>query len=559
MSRLGALVRTGLKANFGFALLAHRLFREKKDLWLVPLIGFSLLGVVPLLLGLVEFIRTMFRILQPMGQERVILTVGILSGQLAVLVFGVYYVMSALYFSRDLEMLVPLPVRPSEVVASKFAVLLVNEYLTVAVLVLPFLITYGVLAGGGAGYWVNAVLVYLALPVIPLLLIAVVVIPMMRGIRIGRRKDFLIVAGGVAVVALAFGFQFFMQKAHQESLGAPEMAALLASPDGLIQRAGSGFPPGIWATHAIAGGFSLHGLSYLALFLGTSGLLSAAVIFIGGRLFYGGVVGLAETSAPRRILTDGEMARRVSSGRRPVRSISLRELRIMNRTPVFLLNGILTVVLLPVLFVFATLTGADRQPGDIPGLPAEGNAPFFTLGLALFFTVCGSVHGAAASSFSREGAQFWISRVIPMPPPVQVTAKFCMPNLIGALGIAAAAAAAAFSLPVPPARLCTAAALALAVTALFTAVGMILDLARPLLDWTNPQKAMKQNLNVLLSMVADAGILALAYWGICAALRAGMSEGALLALLMAVASLCAACSFLALRAFSLKRYPEIES
>ena len=51
---------------------------------------------------------------------------------------------------------------------------------------------------------------------------------------------------------------------------------------------------------------------------------------------------------------------------------------------------------------------------------------------------------------------------------------------------------------------------------------MIIDLARPLLDWTNPQKAIKQNLNVLLAMFADAGIVAAVYFGIRSLVKAGV-------------------------------------
>ena len=47
----------GLKSNFGMAIIHHRLFREKKDRWLVPLMGFSLLGAFSLLYCLVLFIK----------------------------------------------------------------------------------------------------------------------------------------------------------------------------------------------------------------------------------------------------------------------------------------------------------------------------------------------------------------------------------------------------------------------------------------------------------------------------------------------------------------------
>ena len=38
-------------------------------------------------------------------------------------------------------------------------------------------------------------------------------------------------------------------------------------------------------------------------------------------------------------------------------------------------------------------------------------------------------------------------------------------------------------------------------------MNMAVDLARPLLTWTNPQRAIKQNLNVVLAMALDAGIV----------------------------------------------------
>ena len=68
-----------------------------------------------------------------------------------------------------------------------------------------------------------------------------------------------------------------------------------------------------------------------------------------------------------------------------------------------------------------------------------------------------------------------------------------------------------------------AALLALTAGVGLTAVGMIIDLARPLLDWINPMKAIKQNLNVLIAFFADMGILAVV-WGIVTLLDQGRSR-----------------------------------
>ncbi|MBE0713964.1 MAG: hypothetical protein IH583_16440, partial [Candidatus Aminicenantes bacterium] len=141
MSRLATVIRAGLRSNFGLATLKHRLFKEKKDRWLVPLFALAAVGVLPTLYGIVLLIKGAYLLLAPMGQERALLTLGLLAGQLLILLFGIYYIISAFYFSRDLEMLIPLPLRPSEVTVSKFGVIMINEYLTVMAFVLPVVIT----------------------------------------------------------------------------------------------------------------------------------------------------------------------------------------------------------------------------------------------------------------------------------------------------------------------------------------------------------------------------------------------------------------------------------
>jgi len=37
-------------------------------------------------------------------------------------------------------------------------------------------------------------------------------------------------------------------------------------------------------------------------------------------------------------------------------------------------------------------------------------------------------------------------------------------------------------------------------------LSLLIDLLRPYLDWDNPQKAIKQNINVLLGMMAGGGL-----------------------------------------------------
>jgi ABC-2 type transport system permease protein len=114
-------------------------------------------------------------------------------------------------------------------------------------------------------------------------------------------------------------------------------------------------------------------------------------------------------------------------------------------------------------------------------------------------------------------------------------------------------------LPLKPPLLLASTGLALAANALMTAVGMIIDLARPLLDWANPQKAIKQNLNVLLAIFADIGILTAAYFGVKTTIKLGMTGNVIIGLLYLALAGFAVLSYLALLKFADRRYRQIET
>jgi ABC-2 type transport system permease protein len=566
LSRLATVIRAGLRSNFGLAVLKHRLFKEKKDRWLVPLFGLAAVGVLPTLYGIVLLIENAYLLLKPMGQERALLTLGLLAGQLLILLFGIYYIISAFYFSRDLEMLIPLPLRPSEVMISKFAVIMINEYLTVAAIVLPVVITFGVLARGGVGYWVNAVLVYAALPIIPLAVVSVLVVAMMRFINVSRKKDILILVGSIVLITASLFLQVGLGRSRGPQANPEAIAAFFTSPDSLLNQIGSKFPPSVWATKAVAGGFSGEGLANLALLLGVSLAFFAGIVVMSEKLFYRGLVGLGETTGKKRRLTRAEMSRRVSSGRRAGAAVFGREWKIMNRTPIFLLNGVLVVVIVPVIAVLMGTMGSGKGGGgggsDLTAILktlTSSNPLFVILAAALFMTICGSLNGTSSSTFSREGAQFWISRVIPIAPREQAAAKFLHSYMIATLGVVTASAVAAIILHLKAVHLAAAAGLALVAGVLLTVVGMIIDLARPLLDWTNPQKAIKQNLNVLLALLADIGILTAAFFGVKALIRAKLAANVVLGVLFVGLAALAALSYRILLRFADKRYPEIET
>ena len=553
MSRLLALLGAGLRQNFALALLKHKVLKQRKDLWLVALFALGMMSVIPVIVLYFRLLGLVFSLLRSQGQETALLTLAILAGQLLILVFGLFYVLSAFYFSRDLEFLVSLPARPYEVIAAKFGVILVNEYLTVVFLVVPAFIVYGVQAAKPLAYWPLAGLVFLLLPVIPLALSGLLVMAMMRVVNVSRKKDFFLLAGSLALITGVL----FLQLGLAGNRSPEELLKFFTAADGLARLVGEKFPPCIWASRLLATGFRGRGLGYLALFGGLSVTVLLLLFWAAEKLFYRGLIGLSEMAARRKKLSAAALAARFTRRHSAWAAILLREWKLMNRTPIFLLNGIVSVVLIPVMLFFMLRSSSDSAAAALLKLLASGDLTTVTLFAAAFFVVCGCLNGTAASTFSREGRNFWISKVIPVAPGRQAMGKFLHSYIVAVLGILGGTLAARLVLGLGWKSVLPAGLLALAAGAFLTAANMAIDLSRPLLNWTSPQRAIKQNLNVLLAMALDAGIVFLFYRFFLLLRRAGLNGASLIAAMFTATVLAAALAIFLLARIAARRYAAI--
>jgi ABC-2 type transport system permease protein len=96
-------------------------------------------------------------------------------------------------------------------------------------------------------------------------------------------------------------------------------------------------------------------------------------------------------------------------------------------------------------------------------------------------------------------------------------------------------------------------------SAFLTSLNLAVDLARPLLDWISPQKAMKQNLNVLIAMLLDLGFLFLYGLAFVALGKSPLSLMAVIGVLLALGAGLAGLAWVLLLRFALRRYPSIDA
>ena len=157
MKTLLALIKIQLNINFGISALKYRFTKERGKFWESILVLLSAaVGISFLTLTFGAMMFGVFIAGKSVGKPELTLVIGFVSSQIVVSFFGLFYIISAFYFSRDMDLLVPLPVKPSSVLGAKFAVVMVNEYLTLIPVLGPALLIYGLLSGQGVLYWLKA-------------------------------------------------------------------------------------------------------------------------------------------------------------------------------------------------------------------------------------------------------------------------------------------------------------------------------------------------------------------------------------------------------------------
>ena len=562
MKRFFMLFRTLLNINFGISALKYRFTREKKKRWEPILILCAIVfGFAPLIVMYTLMMTGIFIAGNSLAnpQPEMVLTLAFLLSQLMILFFGMFYIMGSFYFSQDLETLVPLPLKPYEVMGSKFLVVMVNEYLTALPLLLPPLLIYGIGMGEGVVYWIKCIFMLLAAPVFPLAIGAVFIMLLMRVVNLRKNKDLLAIIGGFAGLILALGLNFFIQRIPKGS-STEFLKNLLESQSGLIKEIGSKFPPSIWATFGLSDN-GLVGFGYFALFMGTAIALFVLLLWLSNLVFYKALVAGQEVSRKRKAFTNAEISRQYNKETSPVLAILIREWKLLLRTPIYVINGLTGAIMGPfIIIIMFFAQGSNPETKQI--LDAINNPAYqvyITLGALGIMLFTAGMNLVASTSVSREGKSFWIAKMIPVSPGKQVLAKLLQGYMVSALGVIVTCITAGIFARFSLFSILLILFIGLVCSVPLTSLNLILDVFNPKLIWNSEQEAIKQNMNGILGMLVSLLFLAVLAAFAVVMLLTGMPAWTVYAGIVLIAVISGTLSLMALFKLAERKYIELEA
>ncbi len=484
--------------------------------------GILILSFVFLYFGaLILFLsNSLYELLAPLHFEMSILGLATAVFSFIIFFFGIFYIISVFYFTKDIEQLLALPFRAWEIIGAKFLSVIIFEYITSSLVLIPYFV-YGVKSGTGFLFYLYAILIFLLMPVIPLAITAVIIMPVMRFVKFARNKDLFNTVAGVLVLILVFGGNMFLSQTVMKGELSAGVAGIIKGGGEKISSMTSMIFPGTWfAGQSLGHSNDVMGFLYLLLFALSVALAFGLVLLLANYLYIKAATAVSSSNASHKRLNMTEISKS-STPKSAFFTYMVKDFLILVRTPIYLMNNVIMNFIWPFLLLFVSFMNQKNSNSGglirslLKGFDYSDTA---TMGIFILFVFAGAIliggsNGIASSALSREGSCFELMKYVPMSYFSQIMAKVMVGysfSLIGVLcGVIVLSVIAA-----PPlwfVLLCIAIILP---AALFPNVtGIIYELFWPKLHWDNEQKAVKQNLNVLLGMFIPLALVALVVAG----------------------------------------------
>ena len=503
MSKLWALTKVLFKTNL-FSGSDNVKKKNKKGLSI-----FLLVFLVALVMGSlgVPIVLALDSVLAAAPLEKIIISLILPMAGITTIVFAVFSVVSVFYLSKDSEYLLPMPISAKDIMMSKFLVSLMNEYYILFMFILPCLVGVGVGIDAGLMYYLFAMIVFLLLPIIPSSIVALLILLITRFTGIVKNKDLFMYISMFLILVFALGYNFVVQgfiTIDPENIGTT-FGSLESE---LLPYFKMIFPFYNSASDALINFDNLNGIFSLITFI-VFNLIALFIVYLVGDKLYLKTLTTTSGSKNRKDVVKNIKIKRMSM----VTMLLKKEWLIIKRTPVFMLNIVIIVFLMPIIFITSFLIGYTSGDEAVMFPSAEQVTNYLDnpmvyliiLAVGVFFT---SFSVAAATSISREGSNAWFMKAIPVSAFKQVNVKVLFASIIDLIGVLIVALVPIVVYEIPVLYALAVLVPIVIIVFLLNYFNIFLDLSNPKIKWSEESVAVKQNMGSLFSILLTFAISA---------------------------------------------------
>ncbi len=433
---------------------------------------------------------------QRLGNPEMYVTLVLFLAQILTLFFALLSSFTAMFGRKDHELLSSLPIPRRHIYLSSVLTVYASGCLTSALVLIPSIVIYGIGQGFTAQMLIMMIPAVFLAPILPVCLAYGVTLALMRLLM---RFPFKEQAATVLGILLTVGYMIFNMSFSSklgEWLSTLDLSGLLADRTGWFGYL-LAYIPGIRLTGLTLVGSWSECLLAFALMTVISAALLVLMYFLGSRSFFAVRSGLSNHAG-----TKAGRVRYASS--HPFMAYVKREFVTLVRCPVYVLNGLIGIIMGPVLLLMIFLNNREAGSDLLAMMP--GNSTALTLiSLAIVYGILqfavATVATVPSSSYSREGLARWVTQVAPVSVKTDYMGRAIASLILFWLGdlLTWGMGWIVFRFPLFE-------GLVFLVAALFSAVpsvlfSLMIDCVRPMLSWEKEAQAVKQNINTFFAIL----------------------------------------------------------
>ena len=388
-------------------------------------------------------------------------------------VFNTY---SSLYIAKDNDFLLSMPIPVKIIMGSRLMSVYLMGLMYAAVIFVPAMIVYWVVAPVTVSTVVCSIIALLMISIFVMVLSCALGWLVAKISLKLKNKSIITVLVSLVLFAVYYFVCFrasYMLQAMLADLGAVGAKVMSAAyPLYVFGRAASGSWVDMLIVSAVV----------LALFALTWALLSRSFLKIA-----------TSTGGTAKVIYREKAAKLHSAPR----ALLGKELARFGSSPNYMLNCGLGLFIMPIAAVLLLIKGAD-----ISALLMDvfGSADVSAVLLAGGICVMGAMNDMAAPSVSLEGKNIWVVQSLPVPAWYVLRAKLTMHLLLAGAASLLCSVCASIVLRLDALNAVLMILLPLAYIFMMAGIGMLIDLKRPNLAWTNETAPIKQGASVTISL-----------------------------------------------------------
>lgn len=447
------------------------------------------------------YVYSLYQYAKAMNNIKILFEASAVLISLITLLFGFLVTASTYYIGEIEEQFLSMPIKARTLCAAKCTATYFNSLITSVIFFALVMIIYGISERPAFLFYLWGICAAVLIP-LPMIGIAYFCnILLMRFTRIFKNKNVITTIGASIGILLSLGLNYLLQSTSSSDTIASLTQKIADGTSALEMYSNWYLPVKLTGSMLVNPVSCTAVLNFFLLALCTL-VIPAAVIFCMSELYAESLVGFNEKKLRRLEAQEvsGYIQKKIKS-LPPIVSYVKREFIMMNRNPMYLLNGPFVIVFMPILMIVIFAAKGLSLHSIPPEMFAfmSGNAGFVVAGLASGFL--GSMSNIADTALSRD------AKFIPMIKSLPVDMrKFMYAKLIHAMIFVMVATVicvgfTAYLFKFTVVQIILSVLVALAISALLNLIALFLDTARPKLHWDNPIAAMKQNGNVAFVML----------------------------------------------------------